>query len=542
MNSTIPPAWLVTSGNGGVLAWWADFDGSGTFEAGERFEANVTPGINQLSFFIPATAVGAPGLTNPDGTFVRFRLGSPAAAAAGELNDPTGLARDGEVEDYAVLLNPPPALTVSIADAEISEGDGAAATTATVTRNTDTSSPLTVTLVSSDTTEALVVGTVTIAAGQNSATVDIDAVNDAIIDGTQTVTITASASGYSDGTDVVDVTDDDSEALTLTITQESVSEFGGIATATVTRNTATTGPLIVDLMSNDIGEATVPLTITIPAGQSSETFEITAVDDAIVDGNQTVTVTATSTGFQSATDTLVIADNDLPELTLTIAPNTISENGGTTTGTVTRNTGTSGALTVNLSSDDTGEAIVPTTVTIADGSDSATFTITGVPDGVVDNDQLIVIVAAADNFTQGSDKVVVANEDVATLSVVIASASITEEDGQAATTATVTRNTDTSSPLTVTLNSSDTTEATVPTTVTIPAGAATHSFDIDAVDDSIADGTQAVTVTASATGFASGVDTLDVEDVNEAPVLEDLTLSVAENSPARNRSCHEHRG
>ena len=55
-----------SSGNGGVLAWWADFDGSGTFEAGERFEANVTPGINQLSFFIPATAVGAPGLTNPD--------------------------------------------------------------------------------------------------------------------------------------------------------------------------------------------------------------------------------------------------------------------------------------------------------------------------------------------------------------------------------------------------------------------------------------------------------------------------------------------
>ena len=96
-----------SSGNGGVLAWWADFDGSGTFEAGERFEANVTPGINQLSFFIPATAVGAPGLTNPDGTFVRFRLGSPAAAAAGELNDPTGLARDGEVEDYAVQLDPP---------------------------------------------------------------------------------------------------------------------------------------------------------------------------------------------------------------------------------------------------------------------------------------------------------------------------------------------------------------------------------------------------------------------------------------------------
>ena len=60
-------------------------------------------------------------------------------------------------------------------------GAGAGATTATVSRNTDTANALVVNLLSDDTTEATVVGSVTIAAGQTtSPAFDIDAVDDAI--------------------------------------------------------------------------------------------------------------------------------------------------------------------------------------------------------------------------------------------------------------------------------------------------------------------------------------------------------------------------
>ncbi len=101
------------------------------------------------------------------------------------------------------------------------------------------------------------------------------------MDGTQTVTVTASAAAHADGTDTVDVSDDEIAGLTVTIVDAAISENGGATTATVIRNTDTTGELIVTLSSSDTAEATVPVTITILAGQTtSASFNISGVDDA----------------------------------------------------------------------------------------------------------------------------------------------------------------------------------------------------------------------------------------------------------------------
>ncbi|MBR57529.1 MAG: hypothetical protein CMH54_05645, partial [Myxococcales bacterium] len=98
-----------------------------------------------------------------------------------------------------------------------------------------------------------------------------------------------------------------------------------------------------------------------------------------------------------------------------------------------------------------------------------------------------------------------------TLTVTIADVSIVESAGAAATTATVTR-TETIGDLVVTLTSDDTSEATVPATVTILDGEASATFDIAAVDDIISDGTQAVTISATAIGYSAGSDTLLVTE------------------------------
>ncbi|MCA9085082.1 MAG: matrixin family metalloprotease, partial [Planctomycetaceae bacterium] len=183
-------------------------------------------------------------------------------------------------------------LTLSIVDSAISENGGT--TTATVTRNTDTTNPLTVTLVSSDTGEATVMGTVIIPAGETTSPVfTIAGVDDALADGNQIVSITASAADHADGVGAVEVIDDETAALTVTIDPSSISEAGGTAIGTVSRNTDTTEALVVLLASSDETEATVPASVTIPAGQSSATFTITAVDDALFDGTQSVSITAT---------------------------------------------------------------------------------------------------------------------------------------------------------------------------------------------------------------------------------------------------------
>jgi predicted extracellular nuclease len=98
------------------------------------------------------------------------------------------------------------------------------------------------------------------------------------------------------------------------------------------------------------------------------------------------------------------------------------------------------------------------------------------------------------------------------LSLSVSPTSFSEAAGSNAAIGTVTRTGSTANALTVTLASNDTTEATVPTTVEIAAGQTSATFDIAAVDDAIADGSQTVTFTATASGFTNGTTTVTVTD------------------------------
>ena len=76
----------------------------------------------------------------------------------------------------------------------------------------------------------------------------------------------------------------------------------------------TSAALVVALASSDLSAATVPATVTIPAGQSSVTFLVTAVYDIVTDGNQVVVISATGTGFFGGQSSITVADDDFPQL------------------------------------------------------------------------------------------------------------------------------------------------------------------------------------------------------------------------------------
>ncbi len=311
--------------------------------------------------------------------------------------------------------------------------------------------------------------------------------------------------------------------LGLVIASPSISELlGNSTTATVTRINSInlTSPLIVNLASHDTTEAVVPASVTIPANQTSASFTITSRDDALLDGTQTVMVTATAGGFESATGTLNVTDYET--LTVSIAAASISEHGGSTTATVTRsNTDNSQSLTVNLAASDATEATVPPSVTIPANHASATFTITAVDDALLDGTQTVTVTASASGFESGTGTVNVTDHE--TLTVSIAAPSISENGGS--TTVTVTRsNTNISQALLVNLASSDTSEATVPAAVVLSANQASAVFTITAVNDFVSDGTQTVTVTASASGYVPGSNTLQVSEGLTITNIADLTI------------------
>jgi len=78
--------------------------------------------------------------------------------------------------------------------------------------------------------------------------------------------------------------------------------------------------------------------VVIADGQAtSPAFAITAVDDALLDGTQTVTITATATGYQTATDTLDVTDDDESTTTVSLDGDdlVVEDTGGDTDDTLT---------------------------------------------------------------------------------------------------------------------------------------------------------------------------------------------------------------
>jgi uncharacterized repeat protein (TIGR02543 family) len=98
--------------------------------------------------------------------------------------------------------------------------------------------------------------------------------------------------------------------LAVTITEAEFSENGGSSTLSVSRG-GTQGELEVTLVSSDPSEASVPATATILDGQDTVAVSVTGVDDSEVDGPQTVTITASASGFQSRADSVVVTDDDV---------------------------------------------------------------------------------------------------------------------------------------------------------------------------------------------------------------------------------------
>jgi len=449
------------------------------------------------------------------------------------IENPDGeVAESNTANNTAVASNPtavPSALTLALSSDSVSNNAGADALTATLTRNGSTASALTVTISNSDTTDVLAPTQVIIPAGQASTTFAIGTIDEGIVRGTQSSTLTASASGLLSSSAQLTVTDINTPALSVSVNANSVNEnaTNHAATATITTNDPSDTPLVVTLLSNTTGKLTVPATVTIPAGQTSVTVPLTVIQDYQIDGNANVTITATAAGFADGTAIINVVDTNLPTLSLSLADTSISQSAGAnaTMGTVTFSQTTVAPMIIFLTSDNTSAATVPSQILVDSGESSVSFPIAAVNDGLDQGDQSVTITAEIITIqgaylasTKTSTSLTVVNSNGPALTITLPQAAISAGGSELGT---VTRNTSTTDPLVVTLASSDTTHATVPQTVTIPAGQASATFEINGIDDGLADGEQYSQISASAPGLATALVDIGVTTVD----LPDLTVS-----------------
>ncbi|MGI5830101.1 MAG: amidohydrolase family protein [Bradymonadia bacterium] len=154
----------------------------------------------------------------------------------------------------------------------------------------------------------------------------------------------------------------------LSLTPENISdEYGSTAELTITLNQSVEADTAITLTCTEV---TCPATVTVAAGQNSVTFQITI-------GTANGTVVAEYDGKTLTTNVTAI-DPDAPVAISTLTPEAataVADSSVEVTITLNKKAETGGAL-ITLTSSNTAVATVDASVTIAEGSTTATFNVT----------------------------------------------------------------------------------------------------------------------------------------------------------------------
>jgi len=174
---------------------------------------------------------------------------------------------------------------------------------------------------SSDTNELQVPTTVILPAGEFRAEFDLMPVDDNRIDGSRSVTVTAHVENWVDGRDSMLVFDNDDPALFLAL-PASVSEGNGALTNAGTVRLSGTLPtnLVVKLASTDQTEVRVPASVRVEAGELEARFNLTVMDDTLVDGPRKAAIIATAKGFAGSVEKITVFDDETPPAPLQPRP------------------------------------------------------------------------------------------------------------------------------------------------------------------------------------------------------------------------------
>ncbi|GIR37568.1 MAG: hypothetical protein CM15mP49_29530 [Actinomycetota bacterium] len=196
-------------------------------------------------------------------------------------------------------------------------------------------------------------------------------VDDDLVDGTQTSTVTLSVveassddsfDNASDGTVSVSTTDDDTAGFTVSQTDgsSSVTEGGSTDLITVVLDKGPLTDVVISVASSDTGEATVSnstLTFTAANWDTAQTITVTGVDDDLVDGTQTSTVTLSIVDAISNDDFDGVADQTVSVSTTDddTAGFTVSQTDGSSS--VTEG-GSTDLITVVLDAQPTSDVVI----------------------------------------------------------------------------------------------------------------------------------------------------------------------------------------
>jgi subtilisin family serine protease len=323
-----------------------------------------------------------------------------------------------------------------------------------------------------------------------------------------------------------------SKAFTFTITRT------GNTTVTNTVNWSITGTGTNPANGTDfVGNVLPSGTVTFGVNETSKLITVQINGDTATEANESFTVAifnpSNGAAISTATATGTIQNDDTAQITLTLSPNSVTEDGtpnlvytftrtGTITNALTVNFSVNGTATFNNDYSQTGAATFTTatgTITFVAGSTTATLTVNPTADTTVESNETVALtLTPGTGYTLGTTTAVtgtITNDDLPSITLAVVPVNVLE-DGTTNLVYTFTRTGPTTNALTVnysiagTANSSDYTGATPGTgkTITFAAGSATATLTVDPTADTTVESNETVALTlATGTGYTVGTTT-----------------------------------
>ncbi len=372
----------------------------------------------------------------------------------------------------------PPAVTLVLSPALISENAGTTTVEATLNRASSEATTIAVTVLpnapatASDYTQSGT--TLTIAAGEMTSMgqVTITAVDNLVDAPDKTVQVQGTATNTQGITNPASVgltlLDDEAvPTVTLMLSPTSIGENAGTSTVTATlshpsseRTTVTVTPLPdVPAVTSDYTMSPNP-TLTIAAGATESTglVMITAVDNPVDAPDKTVQVQGAAANTQGVTspanvELTITDDEEAPTVTLTLAPASIMENAGIAivTGALDRPSSAVTTILISALPDASAAATdfalsgnLRLTIVAGETASTGLVTITAVDNAVDAPDKTVQVQGAATNLQgvtgpEAVELTITDDDQAPAVTLSLSPASITENNGFATVTATLDR-------------------------------------------------------------------------------------------------------
>lgn len=371
---------------------------------------------------------------------------------------------------------------------------------------------------------------ITIPANQSGTVVYFSVTDNDVLDKDSIVNISVEGNGYAATSSPLIIDDNELPTLTVTSSKTEVSE-GETFQLTITTSRTSSNPITVTLTSENARRFTFPQQVVIPAGETSVTIDVVAVDNDEIELQESIAFRASADKHERGECIIMLDDNDMPTFTFTLSPEAVSESAALF-GVIKRTNNLDKRVTLKLSDDSNGLLTYTNqTIVMAKNQAEVQFNIGVTDNDLVDGNHVVNVTAAVyasscDCSVSGDNKgymtatVTIIDDDGPTLKIKPAGTAILE--GSEGNVFAVSHNVHSEADVTVHVSSDKDDMLEYDHELTIPAGQSSANLLVNVKSNDQQDDSSIAAFKAEANGYSLGTCWILITD----QTLPDATVSL----------------